>query len=117
MKSTKRQIIDRGLFIYGGLVAIVLTVIAILNLKKTNSLTTLLLFLPVSIYFIFRFFVSMVESLEHFMNRDQKRLPYFGNFSLGAFFRQNDTLFLFTQLLFSTAVALILFRISLALLR
>lgn len=117
MKSTKRQIIDRGLFLYGGLVAIVLTIIAILNLKNTTSLLTLLLFLPVSIYFVFRIITFSLASLENFLNRDQKRFPYFGAFSFSTFFKQHETLFVFTQLLMSVAIALILFRISLDLLK
>lgn len=117
MKQTNRQIIDRGLFLYGGLVAVVLTTIAILNLRNTNSLVTLILFLPVSIYFIARAVIILFQNLHHFLNRDLKRHPYFGDFSLNTFLGQNNTLFLITQLLLALAFSITLFKISLLILR
>lgn len=112
MKHSKRQLIDNSLFIYGGLVAIALTVIAFFNLKNLTSVITLILFLPVSVYFLLRICISLGRTISKFFNTDQKRNPYFGDFSLTAFFDQSDTGFIITLTLLAVAASLILFRIS-----
>lgn len=113
MKQTKRQIIDNGLFLYGGMVAFTLTGIAFFNLKSTTSIITLILFLPVSIYFLIRFFISLSRLINKAINSDQKRHPYFDGFSLSAFFNQQEITFLINLVLLSLAISLIFFRISL----
>lgn len=113
MKQSKRQIIDNSLFLYGGLVAFALTGIAFFNLKSTTSVITLILFLPVSIYFLIRLVFALVHLAENAMSADVKRHPYFGNFSLSTFFDQSETTFLINLILIALAVSLVLFRISL----
>lgn len=112
MKHSKRQLIDNSLFLYGGLVAIALTVIAFFNLKNWTSVITLILFLPVSVYFLIRIFISLGRAISSFFNTDQKRHPYFGDFSLTTFFDQSDTGFIITLTLIALAFSLIFFRIS-----
>lgn len=117
MKPTKRQLIDRSLFFYGGLVAFALTGIAFFNLKNTNSVITLILFLPVSIYFLVRLFISFGHLLHSFFNSSPKRHPYFGDFSLATFINQSEITFLINITLLALATSLILFRISLNILK
>lgn len=113
MKQTKRQMIDSSLFLYGGLVAFALTGIAFSNLNSLTSVVTLILFLPVSIYFIARMTISLGRLIETAMSADQKRHPYFGGFSLSAFLNQGDTTFHINLTLLALAISLILFKISL----
>lgn len=116
MKQSKRQLIDNSLFLYGGLVAFALTGIAFLNLKNTTSLLTLILFLPVSLYFFVRFVIAFGKIIHRALNSDTKRQPYFGNFSLSTFLRQTETSFLINLFLIALALTVIFFRISLSLL-
>ncbi len=113
MKPSKRQLIDNSLFLYGGLVAFALTGIAFFNLNSPNSVITLVLFLPVSLYFLVRMIVSFSKFLHRAINSDQKRHPYFGSFSIATFLGQTETSFLINLTLLALAVTLILFRISL----
>jgi hypothetical protein len=117
MKQTKRQLIDSSLFLYGGLVAFTLTGIAFSNLNSTTSVITLILFLPVSVYFIVRLFIFLIHFLNKGMNTDQKRHPYFGNFSISTFLNQTENTFLINLTLLALAISLILFRISLNILK
>ncbi len=110
--KTKRQLIDNSLFLYGGLVAIALTAFAFFNLKDITSVITLVLFLPVSIYFLIRIFITLSKSTSTFLNTDQKRHPYFGSFTLSTFLSQSEPDFLITLLLISLAIGLIFFRLS-----
>jgi hypothetical protein len=112
MKRTKRQIIDSSLFFYGGLVAFTLTGIAFFNLNNTYSVIALILFLPVSVYFIIRLFTTLARKIEYALNKNQNRQPYFGDFSLKTFISQSDTSFLINLVLISLAISLVLFRIS-----
>ncbi len=113
MKQSKRQLIDNSLFLYGGLVSFALTGIAFLNLKNTTSLYTLILFLPVSLYFLVRIIFMAGKLLNRAINHNQEGSPYFGNFSLATFFNQTEASFLINLILLSLAVAVILFKISL----
>ena len=117
MKQTKRQLIDSSLFLYGGLVAFALTGIALSNLKSTTNIISLILFLPVSIYFLIRLFISLGKITEKVMSSNQKRHPYFGDFSLSTFLNQSETSFLINLTLIALAISLILFRISLDILK
>lgn len=117
MKQTNRQLIDRGLFLYGGLVVFTLTGIAFYNLKSINSLVTLVLFLPVSIYFLIRLFISVSQFTNRAINYDHKRHPYFGNFTLLTFLGQSEVSFLVNLTLIALAISLVLIRISLNILK
>jgi len=117
MKPTKRQTIDNSLFLYGGIVAFALTGFAILNLNNKNSLIALILFLPVSIYFIVRIFMSLYHRTQSFFNTGQKRHPYFGEFTFTAFFSQSEITFLLNLVLLALAISTIFFRISLNILK
>jgi hypothetical protein len=117
MKPTKRQIIDNSLFLYGGLVAFTLTGIAFFNLNNLTSVIALVLFFPVSVYFLIRLLLSLVRLINKGLSIDQKRQPYFGEFSLKTFLNQTETTFLINQTLLALAISLILFRISLYILK
>jgi multisubunit Na+/H+ antiporter MnhE subunit len=112
MKQSKRQLIDSSLFLYGGLVAFTLTGIAFTNLKSTTSIITLILFLPVSLYFLVRIILSIGKVLQLAINSGQKGNPYFGNFSLTTFFGQTEISFLTNLTLLTLVITLILFRVS-----
>ncbi|KKT35421.1 MAG: hypothetical protein UW35_C0028G0032 [Candidatus Collierbacteria bacterium GW2011_GWF2_44_15] len=112
MRQTKLQIIDSSLFLYGAIVTFILTITAFFNLKTQNSLITLILFLPVTIYFVIKIISDLKKSLLKLLNIDQKKHPYFGQFSLSTFISQSEPTFLINLALLSLAVALILFRIS-----
>jgi hypothetical protein len=112
MKHTKRQLIDSSLFLYGGFVAFALTGFAFLNLNSTTSVITLILFLPVSIFFLLRLLFSLSRLLNRGLNTNQIARPYFGQFSISTFFKQTETTFLINLVLITLAVSLILFRIS-----
>lgn len=113
MKRTKRQLIDLGLFLYGGIVSFVLTGHAIFNLNSASSVITLVLFMPIFIYFLVRMFESGISLVGNALNTNIKRHPYFGNFSMGIFINQSETGFLVNLFLIVLATSLILFRISL----
>jgi hypothetical protein len=113
MKPTKRQLIDRSLFLYGGLVSFALTGFAIFNIKSINNAVTFVLFLPVSLYFLFRLVISLLHLTNKAINSDQTANPYFGRFTLATFLSQEETSFLINLVLISLAISLILFRISL----
>jgi hypothetical protein len=113
MKQTKRQLIDRALFLYGGLVSFTLTTIAFLNVKSTTSMITLVLFLPVSFYFLIRLLVSLTQLINKGLSKNHTRHPYFGDFSLKAFFSQSENTFSLNLTLLALATSIILFRISL----
>lgn len=113
MKQTKRQLIDNGLSLYGGLVAFTFTGIAFFNLNNSYSIITLLLFLPVTIYFLLRLFNVLGRLTHKAINNNQKRHPYFGNFSFSVFINQSEASFLINLVLLTLAISLIFFRISL----
>ncbi len=117
MKQSKREAIDRSLLFYGGLVTFALTGIAFFNLNNRYSIITLILFLPVSIYFIIRLLLALNQKLHDLLNLGQQRRPYFGNFSLVSFVNQSETTFLINATLLTVAVTLIFFRISLDLIK
>lgn len=117
MIQSKRQAIDRSLFIYGGLVAFALTGIAFFNLQSPSSILTLILFLPVSIYFIIRIILLLNRQLHALLNLDHKRHPYFGDFSIASFLNQSETSFLINIFLLALAITLVLFRISLSMMK
>lgn len=117
MKRSKRQLIDSSLFLYGGLVAFALTGIALANLNSTISIITLVLFLPVSVYFLIRFFITSIRLINNILNTGSFPVPYFGKFSLSTFFFQTETTFLINLVLISFAISLIFFRISLEILK
>jgi hypothetical protein len=117
MKQSKRQIIDRSLFLYGGLVAFALTGIAFFNLENNYSIITLILFLPVSIFFLIHLFYSLIRSINKNLSRDQQRHPYFGDFSLSTFFNQSEPTFLINLILIALAISLILFKVSLEIIK
>jgi len=117
MKHSKRQLIDSSLFLYGGLVAFALTGIAFSNLESTTSIITLVLFLPVSIYFLVRLFISLSRLINKSLSTNQNRHPYFGDFSITTFLGQSETTFLINLTLLSLAISLVLLRISLLILK
>lgn len=117
MKQSKRQMIDSSLFLYGGLVAFALTAIAFSNLNSTMSVITLILFLPVSIYFLVRLFILLSRKINKLLSTNLKSSPYFGNFSVKTFLSQSETTFLINLVLIALAISLILFRISLDILK
>lgn len=117
MKQSKRQIIDNSLFLYGGLVAFALTGIAFSNLNSTTSVITLVLFLPVSVYFLVRLFIHLSRMINKGLSTNQDRHPYFGEFSITTFLGQSESTFLINLTLLTLAISLVLFRISLLILK
>lgn len=117
MKLTKRRIIDSALFLYGGVVTFGLTGIALFNIKNINNIVTLILFVPVSIYFVIRLSGLVVQGINTGLSTNHNRHPYFGDFSLATFFNQSENSFLINLTLLSLAVSIILFRISLNILK
>lgn len=117
MKHSKRQLIDNSLFLYGGLVAFALTGIAFSNLNSTTSVITLILFLPVSVYFLVRLFISLSRLINKSLSTNQERHPYFGEFSITTFLNQTETTFLINLTLLALAISLVLFRISLLIIK
>jgi len=118
MKLINRQSIDRGLFFYGALVSIFLTLGAISNLDSSLNLTTFFLFLPVSLYFIWEIISRFNQQAHNLLNYDQpKSNRYFSIFTLPIFFSQTDPLFLTTMILFALAISISLFRYSLLILK
>lgn len=113
MKKSKREVIDSSLSFYGGLVTLALTVIAFFNLNSHYSIITLILFLPVSIYFIVRLLLLLIGKFHRLLNLGQTGRPYFGDFSLVTFVNQSEPSYLVNAILLTIAVTLILFRISL----
>jgi hypothetical protein len=117
MKLSSRQIIDNSLFLYGGLVTLTLTVIALFNLKNGTSFFTLLLFLPVSGYFVVKTFLSFGRLFHIAINTDRENSPYFSNFSLLTFLNQPDISFSINLTLLALSITIILFKISLNLIK
>ena len=117
MAATKKQVLDQNLFFLGGLITLVLTISAILNLSSSNNLLTLALFLPVPLYFLYLTFLKLRNFLRLVFNIDQSPSPFFGHFSIKEFVSQSDWDFLITIVLFALAVALVLYKISLLILQ
>lgn len=109
--------IDNNLFIIGGLVTLVLTLSAILNLNNPNSLLTLVLFIPIPIYFLFLFFKKTLNSFHKFLNIQQKQSLFFGEFNLKEFLLQPDTHFLVTIILISLLASILMYQASYAILK
>ena len=113
MKSLTRQSIDRCLFLYGVAVSLALTFEGIQNLATGSNLIPLILFLPVSLYFLIRSIQSVFHLSHRFINIDQpKNLRYFDHFSYGTFINQSDYSFLLILILLTLAITLTLFRLS-----
>ncbi len=112
----KNNNLDNHLFIIGGLVTLVLTLSALLNLNDQNTQITLLLFLPIPLYFLFLFLKKILNLIHVFLNLYQKPSLFFGEFSLKEFFQQTDSLFLVTIVLLSLLVSVVMYQISYAIL-
>ncbi|KKT72723.1 MAG: hypothetical protein UW68_C0027G0009 [Candidatus Collierbacteria bacterium GW2011_GWB1_44_6] len=112
-----RQIIDRSLFLYGSILTFYLVVSAFLNQSDPNSLIILLLFLPVALFFAIKLSSNAHLHLQKLLNLDRHNHPYFENFSLTTFINQSETGFLINLVLLCFAIVLILFRISLLILK
>ena len=112
MKPTKKQIVDSSLFFYGGLTTLILTTIALFNLKNTTSVITLILFLPVTIYFLVALTNKAIALFHKFINADREQSPYFNNFSLVTFVNQPEISFSINLFLLSLSLSVILFKIS-----
>ena len=117
MRKSQLQLIDSGLFLYGSLVTFFLVISAFFNLSGPGNIIILILFLPVAFYFAIKIFNSSKRLFLKLMNLDQQKHPYFGNFSLSTFINQSEPTFLVNIVLLFFAIALILFRISLQLLK
>lgn len=114
MKLITRANIDRGLFLYGAVISFALFFGAFANLEDTANLTTFVLFLPVSLYFLGQTARLAYRYSHHFLNLDQpKANRYFQNFALPTFLDQSEITFLATLLLLALALSLSLFRLSL----
>ncbi|HCQ31612.1 TPA: hypothetical protein DIU27_04510 [Candidatus Collierbacteria bacterium] len=100
MRKSSLEIIDNSLFLYGALVTFILTFAGFFNLNDTQGLIALGLFLPVSFYFIIKVYSAA------------KRLFHTENFSLTNFIHQSETTFLINLVLLCFAIVMILFRIS-----
>lgn len=117
MAATKKQVLDQNLFFLGGLVTLILTISAILNLSSSNNLLTLALFLPIPAYFLYLSFLKLRNFLRQVFNIDQVPNRFFGHFSAKEFISQSDWDFLVTMLLFALALFLVLYKISLLILQ
>lgn len=115
MKLITRANIDRFLFLYGAVISFALFFGALSNLEDTANLTTFVLFLPVSLYFLGETARVAYRYGHHFLNWGQpKTNRYFQNFTLPTFLDQSEVTFLITLLLLALALSLSLFRLSLA---
>lgn len=112
MATLSKQTLDQNLFFLGGIITLILTVSAILNLANPNSLLTLLLFLPVPLYFLYLSYFKIHDFLKKFFNIDQVPQHFFGQFSIREFVSQSDWDFLVTLIIFSLVFAVSLFKIS-----
>lgn len=112
MASSNKQIFDQNLFFLGGLITLVLTISAILNLTNSNNLLTLALFLPVPAYFLYLSYIKLKIFLGKAFNIDQVETRFFGRFSIKEFISQSDWDFLVSIILFALAISLILYKIS-----
>lgn len=117
MRRSPLQIIDGTLFLYGAVVTFFLIASAFLDLDSPGSALLLVLFFPVAVYFLIKTVSSVSRLLQNILNLDQQKQPYFGNFSLATFIDQSETSFLINIVLLCFAVALILFRISLQIIK
>lgn len=118
MKLISRRLIDRSLFTYSIIAAVILTWGALENISIKSNLVTLLLFLPVLLYLFTDAFISFQKTLTSALNIDlPKHHRYFGAFSFSSFFYQSRYDFLATVLLFSLAIALCLIKLSLNLIQ
>lgn len=116
MKSqVSKQTLDRNLFFFGGLVTLILTVSAILNLSNTSNFFTLILFLPVILYFGYLGLVRLRKNLKVVFNLNLLPHRYFGEFSFREFLLQTEWPFLVSLLLLSFAFFLIMLKASLSL--
>lgn len=113
MKKTQLQLIDSGLFLYGTIVTFILTITAFFNLNHTNSIFTLVLFLPVFIYFALKVFSSAKYLFQFILNSGHHKHANHEGFSLTNFVHQSETTFLINLALLCFAIALILIRLSL----
>lgn len=117
MRKSQLQIIDGSLFLYGSIVTFFLTIAGFLNLNNTISIVSLVLFLPVSLYFLIKVFFSVKQLLLSFLNLDHNKHPQSERFTFANFIHQSETSFLINIGLLCFAVALILFRISLQIIK
>ena len=115
--ETGRQSVDNKLFFYGGLVTLVLTFSAILNLSNSGNFFTLILFLPVIIYFAYLSFQRLRKYLKTIFNSGILPHRYFGEFSLKEFLLQTDWEFLASLLLGALAFFLVMLKVSLSIIK
>jgi len=114
MKLLTRHNIDRGLFVYGTAVSLLLTLGALANLDRPTNLISFLLFLPVSLYFLGALLLGANRLGHWLVNLGQpKANPYFDGFTLATFFDQTEISFLATLVLTALVFALTMFRLSL----
>lgn len=118
MKIISRRLLDRILFTYSIIAALILTWGALENISIKSNLVTLLLFLPVLLYLFADAFFSFQKTLTTALNIDlPKHHRYFGAFSFSSFFYQSRYDFLVTLLLFTLALTLCLVKLSLNLIQ
>lgn len=110
--------IDRALFHFGFFLAMAISTSAVLNLATTSDLVSLLLFLPVSLYFLTELGRALYLRFHRFLNPSYFSTPpqsdYY--FSLRTFLEQEDKLFMTTLLILAISFCAIIIRLSLSIL-
>lgn len=105
------KLIDKLLFIYSSLMAVVLTVSSLRGGFSTQNLVMITLFLPVTGYFIFLFVKAYYRRQyrrEHLRKHRGANLPAPSLFSLKHFFRQKDPLFIVTLCLYFALLSVVI---------
>lgn len=117
MRKSQLQIIDSSLFLYGALVTFFLVITAFLNLKSLDNVLVFIFFLPVAVYFSAKIFSLLKIYFQNILNLDRQNHPYFDSFSISNFINQTEPSFLINLVLLCFALVLILFRISIEILK
>jgi len=100
VKTTKSHPLRKFIFIYGAVFTITLTIAGLTKGLNKNNLIATLLFLPVSLYFIFQIIKKITHRLIHLSQ----------SVNLKNFIAQNDLTFFITLGLFILIVLLVIFQ-------
>lgn len=105
--------IDNKLFLIGGLTTLVLTLSALLNIDNRNTFISLLIFLPIPIYFIYNGFKKTIRQIELTFSKHLSKNSFFDTFSFKEFLMQSEPIFLITAILISLSITILMYQTGL----
>ncbi|OGD83147.1 hypothetical protein A2572_03820 [Candidatus Collierbacteria bacterium RIFOXYD1_FULL_40_9] len=112
MTNQPENNLDNKLFLVGGLITLVLTFSTLLNLNNKNAYISLILFLPIPLYFISVGLKKIIIQTEKLFSNKLENNIFFDSFDFKEFFSQSEPTFLITLFLLTVSITILMYQTS-----